>query len=37
MRKKQKFRDRHPVLFNAMVAFITSLICNILLNWFMPI
>lgn len=35
--KRVKFRDRHPVLFNAAVAFIVSLICNILLNWFMPL
>lgn len=29
----RKFRERHPVAFNALVAFITSLLVNILIGY----
>lgn len=29
----RKFRERHPIAFNALVAFITSVLANILLDY----
>lgn len=31
--KKKRFRERHPVVFNALVAFIVSLATCIVLNY----
>ena len=36
-RADKRFREKHPILFNSIVAFIASLICNIILDWLMSI
>ena len=36
-RMDKRFREKHPILFNSIVAFIASLICNIILDWLMSI